>query len=589
MIQEIEIKNVKGIGSGNDKLKISFEIIPNKPSLFIAPNGFGKSSLAVAFQSLNRERLKLDDNHFHKELDTNEPELKIKLKKGDDIFDLIANKDTNTIKNQLDSFVINSKVKAKGLGKYYGSTLHIDPIVLIDSTPNNEDLNYSYTQAKANFGINGKILPNIDRIKSNKLFFSNLLSDDKVTMLLRGNNITVQKKIAEIKDYVNNLSSTKTINNVINDLKANKIADFQSIEYLHPLASYIMSCNFAFEYNNEIEAYLIAIQLIDLFNNSNLKLFCERKEYELLKSGFDELFEDFNSTWVEFETSIENGALVLKFPRPYLISNGQRDVLSFIAQLKRAEIKLKKDYCILIIDEVFDYLDDANLIAVQYYVTNFIDKFKEDGRFIYPIVLTHLDPLYFRGYVFGRKHKIKSYYLNKGNASVDPHLINLLKERNNPASPVKGEIEKYLLHFHTEQINKRSEFEALGLKPTWGENSHFNDYIEAEKEKYCNTEENFDPFAVCSALRIKIEKIVYDKILQETQRNVYLNEKDSGTNDKLEYAISINIPVKDTYFYLGILYNPTLHWRDQTDNISPIMAKLDNLVLKKMIIKVFEE
>lgn len=38
---------------------------------------------------------------------------------------------------------------------------------------------------------------------------------------------------------------------------------------------------------------------------------------------------------------------------------------------------------ILIIDEVFDYLDDANLMAVQYYITQMIKEFKDKkGIFI---------------------------------------------------------------------------------------------------------------------------------------------------------------------------------------------------------------
>lgn len=39
---------------------------------------------------------------------------------------------------------------------------------------------------------------------------------------------------------------------------------------------------------------------------------------------------------------------------------------------------------ILIIDEVFDYLDDANLMAVQYYITQMIKEFKDKkGIFVY--------------------------------------------------------------------------------------------------------------------------------------------------------------------------------------------------------------
>lgn len=45
MIKVIEIKNIKGI----QHRRFELDILPNKPSLLVAPNGFGKSSLAIAF------------------------------------------------------------------------------------------------------------------------------------------------------------------------------------------------------------------------------------------------------------------------------------------------------------------------------------------------------------------------------------------------------------------------------------------------------------------------------------------------------------------------------------------------------------
>lgn len=54
--------------------------------------------------------------------------------------------------------------------------------------------------------------------------------------------------------------------------------------------------------------------------------------------------------------------------------------MCFIALLKKAEMKLNKYNNILIIDEVFDYLDDGNLIAVQFYVSQLIEKFKKEGK-----------------------------------------------------------------------------------------------------------------------------------------------------------------------------------------------------------------
>ncbi len=55
-IKSIEIKNVKGIGNHTFQL----DLIPNKPNILVAPNGFGKSSFGIAFDSLYRNKIELD-------------------------------------------------------------------------------------------------------------------------------------------------------------------------------------------------------------------------------------------------------------------------------------------------------------------------------------------------------------------------------------------------------------------------------------------------------------------------------------------------------------------------------------------------
>jgi len=47
-IREIKIENVRGISSKT----ILLDMHPNKVTFFVAPNGFGKTSIARAFASL---------------------------------------------------------------------------------------------------------------------------------------------------------------------------------------------------------------------------------------------------------------------------------------------------------------------------------------------------------------------------------------------------------------------------------------------------------------------------------------------------------------------------------------------------------
>ena len=63
MINVIEIEHIKGI----QLKRFELDIQPNKPSLLVAPNGFGKSSFATAFNSMNSRRIVLAEENYHEE------------------------------------------------------------------------------------------------------------------------------------------------------------------------------------------------------------------------------------------------------------------------------------------------------------------------------------------------------------------------------------------------------------------------------------------------------------------------------------------------------------------------------------------
>lgn len=48
-------------------------------------------------------------------------------------------------------------------------------------------------------------------------------------------------------------------------------------------------------------------------------------------------------------------------------------------------------------------------------------------------------------------------------------------------------------------------------------------------------------------------------------------------------ANSLGINVPELYYLLGIIYNDGLHWHDDQDKTTPLMSKLQNLVIKQMI------
>ena len=60
VINSITIENVKGI----ERLEIKQAIQPNRPNILVAPNGFGKSSIAIAFNSLKAKKNRADRREY---------------------------------------------------------------------------------------------------------------------------------------------------------------------------------------------------------------------------------------------------------------------------------------------------------------------------------------------------------------------------------------------------------------------------------------------------------------------------------------------------------------------------------------------
>lgn len=566
MINKITIENIKGIENKTFELNMH----PNIPSIFVAPNGFGKSSFAIAFNSLNQNKLKLDKDYYHK----NDQDLlpKIVIEYDNNVYE--ANGNNNDISQEINSFVINNKLFAKGKGSKFGTataTLNIEDITLVDKIPDRTNFNfYSYSEFKNNFGDNGKILPNLNEIFSKKSLIKEI--SEKYNCLEKVNEKKINKIINEINNRKGNIGEIKKW------ILECKIGELKSIDYLDTISTLI--CKYNFE---EVDGYLYTIQLVRLYNSQKkeFKNACKYNNYLLGKEDFDELLTSFNTTWKEIKTMETGNRLVVKFPLAKDISNGQRDTLTFIAMLFKAIGKLNKQKNILIIDEVFDYLDDANLISLQFYVSKFIKRFKEEGREIYPIILTHLDPNYFKNFVF-KKQQI--HYLNKGNSNVNDNFIKLLKFRNN--EEIKDDISKYLLHYHTDKINKREKFKELNLKEKWGEGTNFKEYIEDEIKKYFN-DEDYDPFAVCCAVRVKIEELTYNMINNEQDKKEFLNTH--KTKEKLDYAQSKIENIPESFYLLGVIYNEAMHWKDNQDNITPVVTKLKNLTIKNMIRKIYDK
>lgn len=576
MIKVIEIENIKGI----QLKRFTLDIAHNRPSLLVAPNGFGKSSLATAFNSMNNRRIDLDEDDLYAENIANLPRIYIEFVRPDGtVATLEADNANNTISNEIDCFVINNQTKPKGIGSQFGratATLEIKDVVLVDRIPDNTPFNYSFRDSQARFGVCSRVLPNANSVLASFLLVEQL--SENYQALQRGNGERIQGKIDGIIAEINVQQGTAIV--LLDWLTTTRLADLKQIDYLNTIGNLINA--FDIGYNSEAKSYLVAIQLIWLYNQdpNNFKAACIFSNYKLDKQRFDTTLTTFNCTWKSIRSSETGGRLVVKFPKAIHISNGQRDILTFISMLFRAKRNLKKAANILIIDEVFDYLDDANLTAAQYYITTFIKEYDSLGKRIYPLILTHLNPNYFKNFAFSNQ---KVYYLDNTAIQVSPHMIRLLRNRENVT--IKTDLDKYLLHYDPGVINKRAEFKALTLPETWGEANNFILHLNNEVTNYL-ANQPYDPFAVCGALRVKIEEIAYNKLQSAEARTTFLTTH--KTRSKLEKVEEMGVISPESHYLLGIIYNEGMHWKDNQDNVSPIASKLENLTIKKLIRDVFE-
>lgn len=595
-IDKIHIENVKGIA----KETITFPVIPFMPTFFVAPNGFGKSSLATAFKSLNRDRLKIDEKNCHKEDTTKTSLLQIQITNDDNSqTTLSADKEKNEIGKIFEIEVIRSLLKPEAnykniQGKPITSpTIEIESIYIIENIPDKFELPYQVTKFRSLISDNRQIWGDISEMLQDATFLVKLAT---LNVLYKFDLVKQTKLIDDYKSTVRSITGTKE--DIINELNSNHL-DILGNEYLKSIVELLE------QFHNKLKAenILIAIQLIELYkrNKDDFRKLFDYKYYSIQKERILNLFNSFKTTWkgitpkeinitkkVQKKTVVVQRNFGIEFPKATDISNGERDVISFIGCLLKAQTNFKGKATILIIDEIFDYLDDANLLAVQFYITKFIEFFRsrKTRTEFFPIILTHLNPYYFKNYFFSKQ---KIHYLLNWKGVVDKGIENIVISRNNTKlKTYQDNISSYFLHFNPDEFDvendAQSEFviQKLGNVSTLlCKSEEFKKTVFTYFDNYVSGKKNYDPISVCIASRILVEKDIYDQLPNEL-KNEFLETR--ATIAKLDFAreySDVNIP--EIYYLLGTLYNELLHIRKNNDNSSPIYLKLNNITIREMI------
>lgn len=567
-ISQIEIRHIKGILHECFKVQLK----AYKPNLLVAPNGFGKSSVATAFSSMNTKRIDLAEKDHHEENDKLTPELSITV----DGQKLTANSTQNEIRRQFDVLVVNSGLTPKAKKHFKGavsSTIEIKPITIC-KIPAKAEFSYKPAEAKASFGQNGKILPNI----------SDLLKDPKLLDAIQGADLSkftqsrIQTAVQAIVDKVNQQNGSAAV--LSEWILDNCIHELRAVSFLNSISERLVQYGAA---DSAIEGFFAAYQIVSLHAADSKAFFAATDwlHYVRVKAHYQDLLANFKSStwqWAKVEETNKKKELVINFPKAHQLSNGQRDIITLVVQLHKILYEGSKKPLILVIDEVFDYLDDANLVAFQYYVTSIIEEYKARNQVIYPIILTHLDPGVFFDFCFN-KHKININYFQAKPTGKAQNTLRLIETRDNQEQ-IKDRLEKYWFHFHTGPCEISENEWPNNLPQDWRSSGEFHNYTQSELTRYLESK-NYDPLAVCFATRIAVEELGYGLLAQDKQKDDFLETK--KTKNKMDFVANTGVDIPESYFLLGLIYNTNLHWNQGRDYVSPLSAKLNHPTIRQLI------
>lgn len=593
LLKRIKIENIKGKHS----FEVTFtDLTANQPNIIVAPNGYGKSTIATAFKAGGSGKMKLDAKDVYQQNPDNHPKLEIELC-GENAGVFVSTDTDGNISRHLSLYTINSPLYAKsttrGFNRNVAATadLRVEQVVVYSSIPENYNLSYSYRSISGRHENKSKLFLNISEMLTNCDNICQLI-DIKDSLKKCCVQQGIQSKFAQ---FLDSCPSSGTAANIKRQIPQDSVTVLRENCNINTLFDCIVGMKNKPTGWCDIDIVFTAMQLCEIINqyyaigeNDVLKKVHAFLAYKETKDLIDERLNLFNTTGRHIRTREDHGKLVISFDRASSMSNGERDILSFISNLTNFEIGFKKQVGILIIDEVFDYLDGSNMLAVQYYLSELINKCKSTGKVLFPIIFTHLDPEVFANYYFRKKkvHYISSF----APIDLDSKIVKLLRLRESRTltDDEKEEIEKYYIHF-IDEIHSLSEPLAAKISNGFTESStSFRSSLYNEiTEKYL-LENSYNPVMIIAGVRIRIEEIIYQELDPCDQCEFIQQHK---VINKLLFAENHGIDVPELFYLLQPLYNDGLHL-DGNDNdvrrkIKSCYLKTNNLHIRRMIQMLF--
>lgn len=594
-IQSVEIKNIKGFDHTGKSIPLCLK--SGKINLLIAPNGWGKSSMVAAFNCLQNDSLSVPKNLKNR----NHVDEGCSLTLNIDGHAYTADETKNEIAGLLSCQIIHCDTFVRTTTKRVGEARIPDGYLAIQSIDIPYKVrakkfpNYSIQKIRKEFGANGKILINRGSLFSDVKFWLKFTEEVKCALnKMQGKNR---------KDLLN--KAIRSTNHLTGNADAirERIMERRILEELKADDNYKIIINTLYPNSvSEYDEFDFFYQMNHLYINDwkEIKEAIAYAEFVSDKNKFTESIKAVNTTWDDMivPKDTKNRKLRVEFPHANQISNGQRDILTFTTRLLAFTVAMKKNKkYLLLIDEIFDYLDDANMVAAQYYLSKMIKHAKEtDGVEMIIGIFTHLNPEHFRSFVFNKKILNVQYV-----GEVTPHTSANIKafislrqglDRNDvKQKKLYDKLSTYYFHYNPDLTDlheaARDYLPRHDFKTTWLKGDELLKHILGELNKYLSKDEVYDPYAVCMAIRIGLEKRIYDR-LEEEQRKPFLERHD--TKSKIAYAESEHVDVPENIQMLSVIFNEAAHLHKK-ENLEvqekPIVYKLKHPVIRHIVEYVF--
>lgn len=576
----ITCKHVKGIES----LDVHCDFHPNKPNFLVAPNGSGKSSLATAFASLNSRRLNLADGDRYNGEDWDDCSLTVSFENGET---LSASADLNEIAKVADVQVIRSGLYANMTNRRVGprvlsqTKMSVQRCVLYDKVPRNVRLDYSIKTEREKYPscIRGKMDNLAQEFKSYR-FLNELLCCDEAFRPTKG-----ARYDAAVKGFLNNAPLFEVSDD---DKSACEKEAVEAIASVKPLVAIKEILDRWFPGKGDVSNYLNAIQINRFIDGKRgeIREACAYLRYCEVKRGINDMLPLLDRTRFKVRAHVEKSQLVVDFPDWDDASNGEIDVLQLCVSLFRARAKLgEKEKSLLIIDEVFDYLDDANLLVAQHFLLELMKQFKDAGKSIYVVILTHLDPSQFKSFRFKKFHT--SYISPVENGAEKGCLHKILVDRRRcqiEQQHIYEAVSSHYLHFSdcqavSEDVRAYVAQQMIGNAPK--EPASFRNEMESRLGDYFS-EKPFSSSEVCCGIRIAVERLCYEALTSKEAKQQYLEIK-KGTEERLRYAETHGVEVPETFHLLGSIYNSCMYLSNTPGELEIVRRQLGNNIIRHMI------